>query len=94
MKETIDGQLDQFEEENLFLNLDPEAERISFTSPKNPSPNSLQIVVRSDEISEEDDAADAVDLEAEDSREEGPFQRMWNVLVAIVQAVVEIFRDR
>ena len=46
MKSTLDEQLDKFEDENSFLNIDPEAEKISFTSSKNPSPNSVQIVLR------------------------------------------------
>ena len=51
MKSTLDEQIDKFEDENNFLNIDPEAEKISFTSSKNPSPNSVQIVLRTDEIS-------------------------------------------
>ena len=42
MKSTLDEQIDKFEDENNFLNIDPEAEKISFTSSKNPSPNSVQ----------------------------------------------------
>lgn len=45
MKSTLDEQIDKFEDENNFLNIDPEAEKISFTSSKNPSPNSVQIVL-------------------------------------------------
>ena len=55
MKSTLDEQLDKFEDENNFLNMDPEADKISFTSSKNPSPNSVQIVLRTDEISDDDD---------------------------------------
>lgn len=94
MKSTLDEQLDKFENENNFLNMDPEAETISFTSSKNPSPNSVQIVLRTDEISDDDDTTDITDQEADSSSEEGPLKRMWNVLVAIVKAIVQIFRDR
>lgn len=34
MKSTLDEQIDKFEDENNFLNIDPEAEKISFTSSK------------------------------------------------------------
>lgn len=94
MKSTLDEQLDKFEDENNFLNMDPEAEKISFTSSKNPSPNSVQIVLRTDEISEDDEATDISDQEADGSGDEGPLKRMWNVLVAIVKAIIEIFQNR
>ena len=94
MKSTLDEQIDKFEDENNFLNIDPEAEKISFTSSKNPSPNSVQIVLRTDEISDDDESADISDQEADGSSEEGPLKRMWNVLVAIVKAIIEIFQTR
>ena len=70
------------------------AEKISFTSSKNPSPNSVQIVLRTDEISDDDESTDISDQEADGSSEEGPLKRMWNVLVAIVKAIIEIFQNR
>lgn len=94
MKSTLDEQLDKFEDENNFLNMDPEADKISFTSSKNPSPNSVQIVLRTDEISDDDDATDISDQESTSDSNEGPLKRMWNVLVAIVKAIIQIFQNR
>ena len=94
MKSTLDEQLDKFEDENNFLNMDPEADKISFTSSKNPSPNSVQIVLRTDEISDNDDATDISDQESTSDSDEGPLKRMWNVLVAIVKAIIQIFQNR
>lgn len=94
MKNTLDEQLDKYEEENNFLNMDPEAPLVSFTSGKNPSPHSIQIVLRTDEIDEEALGDDTADLEAASQKEEGPLQRIWNVFVKIVQAVADIFKDR
>ncbi len=94
MKETLDEQLDQFEEENNFLNMDPEAEMVSFTSGKNPEPESLQIVVRTKEISKDDLPTDISDEEDASASAEGPFQRMWNVIVKIFRSVVDIFKNR
>ncbi len=94
MKQTLDDELDEFEEENQFLNLDPEADMLSFTSAKNPSPHSLQIVLRTDEISDEDKTTDISDLESENADDVGPLRRMWNVLVEIFRAVVSIFKNR
>lgn len=94
MKSTLDEQLDKFEDENNFLNMDPEADKISFTSSKNPFPNSVQIVLRTDEISDDDDATDISDQESTSDSDEGPLKRMWNVLVAIVKAIIQIFQNR
>ena len=43
-------------EVNNLLNADPEAEMVSLTSPDNPAPNTIQLVLRSQEIQEEEDA--------------------------------------
>ena len=77
MKSTLDEQIDKFEDDNNFRNIDPEADKISFTSSKNPSPNSVQIVLRTDEISDDDESTDISDQEADGSSEEGPLKRMW-----------------
>lgn len=94
MKGTMDEQLDKFEEENNFLNMDPEAARVSFTSGKNPSPHSLQIIVRTDEISEDDYAAQITDMESAEEEAASPFARMWQVIVKIFNSIVNIFRNR
>lgn len=94
MKKTVDEQLDKFEDENNFLNVDPEADKVSFTSSKNPSPNSLQIVVRTDEISDEDKTTDITDLEDAGNEHAGPFTRMWRVITKIFRSIVEIFQNR
>lgn len=94
MKETLDEQLDRFEEENRFLNMDPEAEMVSFTSEKNPEPESLQIIVRTQEISKDSLSTDISDEEGAAAADEGPFRRMWNVIVKIFRSVVDIFKNR
>ena len=37
--------------DNNFLNMDPNAEKVSFTSDENAEPNTLQIIMRTEEIS-------------------------------------------
>ncbi|HIQ72935.1 MAG TPA: hypothetical protein IAA51_00735 [Candidatus Cottocaccamicrobium excrementipullorum] len=93
MKTTLDRELDKFEEENRFLDMDPEAEKVSFTSRKNGEPNSLQIILRTDEISLEEDENEILDAETKEKKE-NPFMRMWNVLVSLWNAAVEIFKNR
>ena len=94
MKDTLDEQLDKFEEENNFLNLDPGEDLVSFTSGKNPSPHSIQILLRTEEIDDEALSGDTADLEASAQADPGPLARIWNVLVKIVKAVVDIFKNR
>lgn len=63
IKKTIDKEFDKYEDENKFLDLDAKAGLISFTSLKNPTPSSIQIILRTEEISL-DDKSDNSDLEA------------------------------
>ena len=80
MKDVIDSQLDKFDTENRFLFMDPDAEKVSFTSSKNPEPRTLQVVLRTDEISLENEEHKTLDAETEEP-EVSPLKRMWNVLV-------------
>ena len=92
MKDVLDRELDKFEEENRFLYMDPGAEKESFTSDKNQEPKTLQIVLRTDEISLEEEEG-MMDAEQE-AEQVSPLRRMWNVLVKMWNAIVDIFRDR
>ena len=93
MKDTIDNELDKFDTHNRFLFMDPSAEKVSFTSDKNRPPKTLQIVLRTDEISVDDDDAKTVDAEVAKAKE-SPLRRMWNVLVQMWKAMVSIFKNR
>ena len=93
MKDTIDNELDKFDTDNRFLFMDPSAEKVSFTSDKNRPPKTLQIVLRTDEISVDDDDAKTVDAEVAKAKE-SPLRRMWNVLVQLWKAMVSIFKNR
>ena len=93
MKDTIDNELDKFDTDNRFLFMDPSAERVSFTSDKNRPPKTLQIVLRTDEISVDDDEAKTADAEVAKAKE-SPLRRMWNVLVQMWKAMVSIFKNR
>lgn len=93
MKDVIDSQLDKFDTENRFLFMDPDAEKVSFTSSKNPEPRTLQVVLRTDEISLENEEHKTLDAETEEP-EVGPLKRMWNVLVKMWRSLVDIFKNR
>ena len=93
MKDVIDSQLDKFDTENRFLFMDPDAEKVSFTSSKNPEPRTLQVVLRTDEISLENEEHKTLDAETEEP-EVSPLKRMWNVVVFLWRSLVDIFKNR
>ena len=93
MKDVIDSQLDKFDTENRFLFMDPDAEKVSFTSSKNPEPRTLQVVLRTDEISLENEEHKTLDAETVEP-EVSPLKRMWNVLVKMWRSLVDIFKNR
>ncbi len=64
MKEAVDDELDEIEDESNILNIDTEEAFPSFTSDRNAAPDSIQIIMRTAEISPDDDDVDnTVDLE-------------------------------
>ncbi|MDD2484666.1 MAG: hypothetical protein PHQ50_06565 [Eubacteriales bacterium] len=87
IKTTVDDELASIEEENRFLNLDPEAPLVSFTSDKNPEPESIQIILRTEEISIDQFSDDLTDLDPEKedigllARIAALFKRMIAVLI-------------
>ena len=91
IKDTIDKETDKYEDDNL-LNLDAEAKPVSFTSAKNPSPESIQIILRTEEISLDDEEDNTKDLEKEKEKI-SPFQRMLNVFQKIWQSVIDAFQE-
>ncbi|MCD7992313.1 MAG: methyl-accepting chemotaxis protein, partial [Clostridia bacterium] len=93
IKDTVDNELDKFDTDNRFLFMDPSADKVSFTSDRNKPPKTLQIVMRTDEISVDDDTAKTVDAEVAKAKE-SPLRRIWNVLVQMWKAMVSIFKNR
>lgn len=92
MKEAIDKEWDDLDGDTRVLNMDPNAEKISFTSSENEEPNSVQIILRTAEISLDDDD-ELLDSEG-DTASQSPLRRIWNVLVKMWKAFVEIFKNR
>ena len=92
MKEAIDKEWDDLDGDTRFLNMDPNAEKVSFTSDENQEPESVQIILRTAEISLDDDD-ELLDAESE-AAGQSPLRRIWNVLVKLWKAFVEIFKNR
>ncbi len=91
IKDAVDNELDEIEEEHNFLNMDVTESFPSFTSEKNESPNSIQIIMRTAEITAEDDADHVTDIEVprEDigmwGRFKAVFVNLWNKILGIFQ---------
>ena len=93
IKDLVDDKWDEYTgEKNNILNMDSEAEMISFTSDQNPSPQSLQVIMRTTEISL-DDGEDSPPNKDEDFHAEGNifsricniFKKLWDTLYSIFQ---------
>lgn len=63
LRNTINNKLDEEEADNNFLNIDPEAKKISLTSDKNQEPTSIAIICRTEEISCDSNSAKSLDAE-------------------------------
>lgn len=91
-KDALDSEVDKFEDENRFLEMDPEAEKLSFTSSENREPDSLQIVLRTDEIEKADDETELLDAETAAS-DLGLWGRIKLVFTKLIESVISIFNS-
>ena len=91
LRKSINDELDEKEEENNFLNMDPDAVKVSLTSDENPEPSSVSIICRTDEISAgDDDAQKVLDAEAAEA-ESSVWERIINVFKKIWSAITGLF---
>lgn len=63
MKDAVDDELDELEEDSNILEIDTSEAFPSFTSAKNAAPQSIQVIMRTAEISIDDDVDYSVDIE-------------------------------
>ncbi|MCD8370281.1 MAG: methyl-accepting chemotaxis protein [Clostridiales bacterium] len=89
MKDVLDSEWDDLEQETRFLYMDPNAEKVSFTSERNPEPRSLQIILRTAEICM-DDGEELLDAETA-AQNSGPLARIWDVLLRIWESIRAVF---
>jgi putative membrane protein len=91
MKDVIDDEWDSHtgEENNLF-NMDGNAPAHSFTSGKNSAPQTLQVLMRTEEITV-DEEDDTITVDEEFRAEGNFFTRVGSVFQAISDAVVGLF---
>ncbi len=81
--DAVNNELDDTESDSNVLNMDNSENFVSFTSDKNPSPESIQIIVRTEEIKIDDDDDGSNDLE-KSADDEGILTRIINIFKKIV----------
>lgn len=90
VKDTLEEQVDKYEEENHLLDLDAEHRMVSFTSDDNPEPASIQVILRTEEISVDSAKGSEADLEPGEENI-GFFARVANVFKSIWNAIASVF---
>ena len=77
------------EDDTNVLNIDTSADLESVTSSMNPSPSSLQFILRTEEISLDDDDDDGIS--DQDAADEGVFARICNIFKKLFTAITGVF---
>ncbi len=90
LRTSVKDELDKIGDDSNVLEMNSDASKVSFTSDKNPAPSSLQIILRTEEISEDDVNDNAVDIEPAPV-EVGLWQRVKNVFVKIWDGITGVF---
>ncbi|WP_294392130.1 hypothetical protein [uncultured Clostridium sp.] len=86
IKNTLDDQIDKIEDGSNVLNMDYEESLKSFTSDENPSPQSVQIIMRTEEITVDDDNESNEDFENEENND-GIINRIISIFKKIWQSL-------
>jgi len=91
VKNSIDHEIDKYEANTNILNLNTAAKPLSLTSDKNASPGSVQIMLRTQEISVKNND---VMHEDTDNKNGNPFERIGKVFQKIWHAIISAFSQR
>ena len=91
VKNLIDDKWDEYTgDDNNLLNIDSSLPAVSFTSAENPAPETVQVILRTDEIVK-DDADSAPDL-TEDDITGNVFTRIVSVFRKIISTITGVFK--
>ena len=85
----IDDAKTDLEDDTNILNIDSSADLQSVTSSMNPTPSSLQFILRTQEISTDDDD-DAITSD-QDAADEGVLTRIVNIFKKLASAIYGVF---
>lgn len=89
--DTIDDKWEEFREEHTtLLDIDLDAKPVSLTSAKNPSPRSMQIILRTKEITA-DDEAENVEIDENYYPEGNVFHRIAMIFKRIWETICSLF---
>lgn len=89
--DAIDREMQRFEEETNVLYMDGTAKPVSFTSDKNPAPTTLQVLLRTEEISL-DKLEENMDMEGQ-KKKESIWQRIKKIFVKMYRGVTSAFSE-
>ena len=91
VKNLIDDKWDEYTgDDNNLLNIDSSLPAVSFTSAENPAPETVQVILRTDEIVKDDDDS-APDL-TEDDITGNVFTRIVSVFRKIISTITGVFK--
>ena len=94
LKALWDKKVAEFENDNNVLKIDPEARKVSFTSSENAEPNSVQVILRTEEIKVNDEEEKAQQKALEDAKEnESPLKRIMGVFSEIFSSILHAFKN-
>lgn len=88
--QTANQEINQYEKDNNLLKLNYDAKPVSFTSSKNPAPSSIQIVMRTKEISTENNSLNIQDQEKAEQYV-SPLEKIQKIFTKIRIAIQSIF---
>lgn len=87
--DAIDDAKTDLEDDTNILNIDSSADLQSVTSSMNPTPSSLQFILRTQEISTDDDKDNGTS--DQDAADEGVFARIINIFKKLASAIYGVF---
>ena len=87
--DAIDDAKTDLEDDTNILNIDSSADLQSVTSSMNPTPSSLQFILRTQEISTDDDKDNGTS--DQDAADEGVFARIINIFKKLATAIYGVF---
>ena len=92
IKGMIDDKWDEYTiEDTTILNIDLEASPMSMTSAKNPSPRSIQMILRTEEIKDKQESED-VNIDEDFHADGNIFHRIGNIFKYIWRSITSVFK--
>ena len=92
IKTVIDDKWDEYTtKDTTILNIDMDAKPVSLTSDKNPSPRTVQIILRTGEIREKD-KSNAAEVDESYHPEGNVFHRIASIFTRIWKMITSLFQ--